>query len=92
MIPTDYDVLVSFAPVANIDGSERTSINGGVSLRVELVDKVKLSDRTLDMAMYGQFVNVLRPGEIDIYPEVIRPKNDAKIIQNNLYGVYNEIP
>jgi len=46
MIPTDYDVLISFAPVSNNNGIEKTSINGGVSLRAELVDKVKLTDRT----------------------------------------------
>jgi hypothetical protein len=53
MIPTDYDVLVSFAPVANTQGSERDSINGGVHLRAEVVEQVKLSDRTKDMALYG---------------------------------------
>lgn len=84
MIPTDYDVLISFAPVSNNNGIEKTSINGGVSLRAELVDKVKLTDRTQEMAMYTTFVNVLRPGEIDIFPVIDR--NDLQD------GKYNPTP
>jgi len=62
LVPAEYDILVSFAPAATDD--DRTQIGGNFKITAFVKEQIELSDWK-----EGHFVNVLRPGEIDFFPQ-----------------------
>ena len=83
-MPAEYDILISFAPISNKDGTMETTRNGGIQVKAYLEPATSLSDWN---GKVHQFKNILRQGEVDIFPQVyvgptIDPDQEVEIITN----------
>lgn len=78
MIPAEYDVLISFAPVSAKSG--KTTNTGSITLNAFLAH-IQLNDYLPYMT---SFLNVLRPGENDIFklnniPKILAPGEEKPV-------------
>lgn len=70
IVPANWDVLIAFAPESNNDGRVETSNGGYLLVRAYLKPKITIEDWNQKLM---EFLNLLRIGEIDIFPNKPEP-------------------